>query len=78
MRAALATARAILTGDDPAAHQTAASGACTACTTVAALSFGFNLTATLAGEQVGLSRQLASTMLAAVQAAEADLRAAGN
>ncbi len=78
MRAALAVARAILTGDDPAAHDAAASGTCLACTTVAAVSFGFSLTATLAGEQIGLSRQLATTMLAAVQATEAELRAAGN
>jgi hypothetical protein len=78
MRAALATARAILADDKPGAHQAAATGACPACTTLAALSFAFNLTATLAGEQIGLSRQLATTMLAAVQHAEADLRAAGN
>ena len=77
MRAALATARAILT-DDPGAHQAAATGTCPACTTLAAMSFAFNLTATLASEQLGLSRQLATTMLAAVQHAEADLRAAGN
>jgi hypothetical protein len=78
MRAALATARAILAGDKPGAHQAATAGTCPACTTLAALSFAFNLTATLAGEQIGLSQPLASVMLAAVQTAEADLRAAGN
>ena len=78
LRAVLNTARAILTGDDQAAHQAAAAGTCPACTTVAATSFGFSLAATLAGEQLGVSRQLAAAMLAAVQAAQAELDAAPN
>ncbi len=78
MRASLAVARAILTGDDPTAHQAAASGTCPECTVVAAVSFGFNLVATLAGEQVGVSQPLASVMLAAVEDTERELRAAGN
>lgn len=78
MRASLAVARAILTDDDPAAHQAAASGTCPECTVVAAVSFGFNLAATLAGEQVGVSQPLASVMLAAVEDTERELRAAGN
>ena len=45
---------------------------------MAAVSFGFNLVATLAGEQVGVSQPLASVMLAAVEDTERELRAAGN
>ena len=79
MRAVLATARAILAGaDHGTAHAAAATGTCPACTTVAGISFGISLAATLAGEQIGVSPELASAMLAAVEATENELRAAGN
>ena len=78
LRAVLAVARAVLTGDDPAAHQAAATGTCPACTTVAAVSFGFSLAATLAGEQVGVSPELARVLLAAVDAATRELGTAPN
>jgi hypothetical protein len=42
------------------------------------MTFGFALTSTLAGEQVSVSPQMASVMLAAVEAAERELRAAPN
>ena len=42
------------------------------------MTFGLALTSTLAGEQVGVSQELARVMLAAVDAAEGELRAAPN
>jgi hypothetical protein len=42
------------------------------------MTFGFALFSTLAGEQVGVSPRLASVMLAAVDAAEGELRSAPN
>jgi hypothetical protein len=78
-RAVLATARLILTGaDHGTAHAAAATGTCPACTAVAGISFGISLAATLAGEQIGVSQELASAMLAAVDAAEGAVRSAGN
>jgi hypothetical protein len=74
MRAVLATARAILLAEDEAAHDAASAGTCAACTTMAAVSFGFALASTMAGEKTGVSPQLARVMLAAVNAAEAELR----
>jgi hypothetical protein len=78
-RAAHATARAILTGADADAHQAAAEdGSCPACVAVAGISFGIALAATLAGDQPFVSERTTSAALAAVDAAERDLRAAGN
>ena len=78
-RAALAMARAILGGADPAAvRQAAGDRACPACTTVAGISLGVNLAAMLAGLKLGPSPELARVMLAAVDAAEAELRGMSN
>ena len=77
MRAALAVARAILTGDDPAAHDAAASGTCPTCTTVAAMSFGFIARPPCWPASAAVRvRAGPRAMLAAVDAAEAELRAA--
>jgi hypothetical protein len=79
MRAALGTARAILTGASPDdVHEAASAGSCPACTAAAGVSFGITLASTLAGEKLGVSPELAHVMLAAVEATEAELRAAGN
>jgi hypothetical protein len=78
-RAALVVARAILTGADADAHAAAdAGGSCPACVAVAGISFGITLASTLAGDKTFVSEPLARAALAAVQAAEAELRAAGN
>jgi hypothetical protein len=73
MRASLAAARAMLTGDDPAAHDAAQGGHCAACTTLAALSLAFNITSTLAGEEAFNSGKLAHALYAAVEQAEREL-----
>jgi hypothetical protein len=77
-RAALAAARAILTGDDQAAHAAAGSGSCPQCTALDGISLGMQLVSTLAGEKLGVSPELARVMLAAVEAAEAELRGMSN
>ena len=76
--AALATLRAVLTGDDPGAHDAAASGACPACTAIAVASFAAAHLSTLAGDTVLVGEPTRYVMLAAVDAAEAELRAAFN
>lgn len=77
--AALAMARATLGGADPAAvRQAAGDRACPACTAVAGVSLGITLAATLAGEKLGVSPELARVMLAGVDALEAELRGMSN
>jgi hypothetical protein len=78
MRAALATARAVLLGDDPAAHAAASAGSCPACTAMAGISFGITLGSIMAGDPAFVSEPVRGAMLAAVDAAEAELRAAPN
>jgi hypothetical protein len=78
MRAALATARAILLGDDPGAHAAAGSGSCPACTAMAGISFGITLGSIALGDAAFVSEPVRGAMLAAVDAAEAELRAAPN
>lgn len=78
MRAALRVVRAQLTGDDPAAHAAAAAGTCPACTTLAATSFGITLGSIALGDAAFVSEPVRGAMLAAVDAAEAELRAAPN
>jgi hypothetical protein len=73
MRAVLATARAVLLADDQAAHQAAETGDCAACTVMAAVSFGFALASTMAGETF-MSQSMARTLMAAVANTEAELR----
>jgi len=78
-RAALATARLILADANPdVIHAAAASGTCPQCTALAGVSLGITLAATLAGEKLGVSPELARVMLAAVDAAEAELRGMSN
>ncbi len=76
--AALTTLRAVLTGDDPGAHDAAASGACPACTAIAVAAFAAAFQSTLAGDTVLVGEPTRRVMLAAVEAAEAELRAAWN
>lgn len=79
MRASLAAARAILDGASHAtAHQAAQTGTCPACTAIAGISFVIATASTLAGDKVFVSEPVRQAMLAAVDAAEAELRAAGN
>jgi hypothetical protein len=78
MRAALATTRAILLGDDQAAHAAAASGSCPSCTAVAASSFGITLASTIGGDTAFTSEPLRLAMLAAVDATADELRGSAN
>jgi hypothetical protein len=85
-RAALATWRAILLADDPAAHDAAAHAACPACTTIAAASFGITAAEQLAAELLGKLAPGAALDAAPFRAAildvigrtETELRAAPN
>ena len=77
-RAVLATARAILLGADQDAHTAAETGTCPACTTMAALSFGFALVSTFQGEQISVSGPLRAQLLAAVEAARREIDGAPN
>jgi hypothetical protein len=76
--AALATARAILLGDDPAAHAAASAGSCPACVAVAGISYGIKLVSDLAGDGALVSAPVRLAMLDAIALTEAELRAAGN
>jgi hypothetical protein len=73
-RAALAVARAVILGADTDAHEAAAvDGACPACTTIAGISFGFAVAATIAGETGLMSQAMRLRLLAAVKATQAEL-----
>jgi len=76
--AALAILRAVLTGDDPGAHDAAASGACPACTAIAVATFAVAFQSTLAGDTVLVGEPTRYVMLAAIDDTEAELRAAWN
>jgi hypothetical protein len=77
-RAVLATARAVLAADAGAAHAAAGSGACTACTVVAAIQLGFALVAQFTGERMFVSEPLRLQLAAVIAATEAELDSAGN
>jgi len=78
-RAALAAARAILDGaDHHTAHQAAQGGSCPVCTAVAGISFLITAVSTMAGDKLFVSERTRRALLAAVQAAQADLDAAAN
>jgi hypothetical protein len=77
-RAALALVRAMLTGDDQAAHDAAGSGSCPQCTAIAAASFGVAVVATLLGDGPLVSNRTRGAMLAAIASTEGELRSAGN
>ncbi len=77
-RAVLATARAVLNVDPAAAHQAAGSGVCDSCTVVAAVSFGFAMVASAAGEMTGLSEPLRARLADAIAESERELRGTAN
>ena len=78
-RAVLATARAMLADASPdVIHDEAAAGACPVCTAVAAVSFGFALVASAAGEMTGLSEPLRRRLLKAIGAAQQELDSGAN
>ena len=76
--AGIAVTRAILTGADADAHEAASAAPCPACAAIAAASLVMAIASTLAGEQMFVSEELRRAMLAAVDAAGAELRSAGN
>jgi hypothetical protein len=78
MRASLAVARAVLLADDQTAHAAAAAGTCPACTVMAGVSFGITLGSIMAGDPAFVSEPVRGAMLAAVDAAEIELRSAPN
>ena len=78
MRAALAVTRGILEGADGAAHEAAGSGSCEACTAMAGISWVISFASTLAGDTAFVSEPVRLALLDAVDASEAELRAAGN
>ena len=77
--AVTAVAAAILTGGDPAVVHDLATppGTCPACTIVTAVQLGFGSCTALAGLDF-MTEELRVQLLAFVQHAEAELRAAGN
>lgn len=77
-RAALVVARAILTGADADAHQAAATASCPACVAMAGTSFGSTLASMMAGDQALMSEQTRARLLAAIDAAQAELDAFPN
>ena len=78
MRAALATARAVLLGDDPAAHAAASAGTCPQCTAMAGISFGITLASIALGDAAFVSEPVRDAMLDKIASTEAELRAAPN
>ena len=78
MLASLAAARHILLGQDQAAHDTAEAGTCPACTTIAGASFMITTVSTILGDKVAVSERTRQVLLAAIDAAEAEIRAAPN
>jgi hypothetical protein len=78
MRASLAAARAIVLGDDPAAHDAASAGSCPACVAVAGISLGIKLVSDLAGDGPLVSKPVRLAILDALATIEGELRAAGN
>lgn len=78
MRPALLATRAILTGDDQAAHQAAESGSCPECVAMAGISYGTTLASTMAGDTGLMSEPVRQALLAAVGATLAELDASAN
>jgi hypothetical protein len=79
MLAALAAARAVVDGDDQAAHEYA-SAACPACVAVAGTSLGIKLAFDLAGDALGphAAGPIRLAILGALASIESQLRAEGN
>ena len=79
MRAALGTARAILDGaDHGTAHEAAAAGSCPECTAIAGISFVITAVSTMLGDKAFVSEGTRRALLAAVEAADLELRAGPN
>lgn len=77
-RAVLATARAVLASDPPAAHDAAGSGSCQACTVIAAMQLGYALVAQFTGERMFVSEPLRLKLAAAIDATQAELDSSAN
>ena len=80
LRAAAAVTRAVLDGGHHAEAHAAATGhgICPACVAVAAASLGITLASTVAGDKTLVSEPVRQALLAAVDAAQAELGAASN
>jgi hypothetical protein len=76
-RAVLAAYRAVLHGDNDAAHTAAGAGTCPACTTVAAVSFALTIAQELAGAGF-VNGPLRARLLDVITSTEDELRRAGN
>jgi hypothetical protein len=76
-QAVLAAARAMLHGDDQAAHDAAATAPCPACATMAAIAFGWAIAAELDGARV-TSAPFRVQMLGFIAQAQRDIREAQN
>jgi hypothetical protein len=74
-RAALTACRALVTGADADAHEAAdAGGSCAACVALAGISFMATVVSTVLGDEAFLSERTRQVILAAIDAAEAELR----
>ncbi len=80
MLAALGAARAVVNGDDRAAHEHASAGTCPACVAVAGTSLGIKLVFDLAGDALGphAAGPIRLGILDALTSIESQLRAEGN
>ena len=74
---ALGIGRAIVHHDPAAAHEAVSAAACPSCVVVAGLQFGFTLAAVFAGKPF-VDEPLRLQLVAAIDAAERELRAAPN
>jgi hypothetical protein len=74
----IATALAVLASDPGAAHKAAVPpGTCPACVVIASIQLGYALCASLTGAPF-VTGELHARLLAVVEAADNELRAAGN
>jgi hypothetical protein len=79
MLAALAAARAVVGGDDRAAHEYASAGTCPACVAVAGTSLGIKLVFDLAADGAHVPAPVVRLgILDALNTIESQLRAEGN
>lgn len=78
-RASLKIARALLTGDTPAASEAAAAASCPVCLTLCVMHLGVGLAAEVSGDNgFPVSETLRAKLLAAVATTERDLAVFGN
>lgn len=78
MKAALRATRAIVGGADPAAHEAAGGGTCCCCTALAGISFVCTVVSTVLGDEAFMSERTRQVILAAIDAAEGELRGSAN